>query len=57
MGKKKTRMSTRGDAASLYTFGGPMDIMLAIVVVVLPSALAVVWLAWHSGSFDITRQR
>jgi hypothetical protein len=34
-----------------------MDILLAVFVVVMPSALAVVWLAWHSGNFDVTKQR
>ncbi len=34
-----------------------MDILLAIFVVVMPSALAAAWLAWHSGNFDFTKQR
>lgn len=34
-----------------------MEILLAIVVVVLPSLLAALWLAWHSGNLDFTRQR
>jgi hypothetical protein len=34
-----------------------MDILLAIGVVVLPSALAVAWLAWQSGNFHVTGQR
>ena len=37
--------------------GGSMDILLAIFVIVMPSAIVVVWLAWHSGNFDLTNQR
>jgi hypothetical protein len=53
----KIRKSIRGDVLVLDIFGGAMDILLAVLVVVLPSALAVTWLVWHSGNFDVPRQR
>jgi hypothetical protein len=34
-----------------------MDILFAVFVVVMPSALAVIWLVWQSGNFGVSKQR